>query len=182
MRFLNPDGRGIAAAVAILRAGGVVGFPTETVYGLAAGDAAVPRVYELKGRSETKPLVLMGASAEFPGIPLPEAGAALAARHWPGPLTLVVPDGRGGSIGLRVPDHPVALALLEASGPLWTTSANPSGEPEALTAAEVAERLPRLDAVIDGGPAPGGVASTVVDVTGPEPRVLRAGAIPADRL
>ena len=183
MERLTPDPAGIERAAGLLRAGAVVAFPTDTVYGLgAATPEAVSRVYGLKGREASKPLILMAAGAADLGVRLNAAARTLAERHWPGPLTLVVPDGHRGTVGVRVPAHELMLALLRRTGPLWTTSANRSGEPDCLTADEVAADLPEVDAVLDGGRAPGGVPSTVLDVTGLEPRVLRAGAIPAEAL
>jgi tRNA threonylcarbamoyl adenosine modification protein (Sua5/YciO/YrdC/YwlC family) len=99
-------------------------------------------------------------------------------RWWPGPLTLILHAKGGGTLGVRIPKHKVALDLLRAAGPLLTTSANLHGKDPAMTAEE-AGRLPGLAAVLDGGKAPGGTASTVLDLTGPEPHVLREGAIPA---
>ena len=172
----------LEGAVALLRDGRVIGFPTDTVYGLAATDAGVPRIYELKSRDVNKPLVLMAAGAEtlLGRAAFSAEARSLVDRYWPGPLTLVLPGAAGGTIGVRVPDHPLALELLRLSGPLWTTSANPSGQPEALTAAEVTVRLPGVDGVLDGGRAPGGRASTVVDLTGSQPVILRQGAIELD--
>ena len=167
----------------LLRTGGVLGFPTDTVYGLAARDAGVPRVYSLKGRDPEKPLVLMAASAEelLGRVVVGPGALRLMRRFWPGPLTLVLPAVGGGTVGTRVPDHPVALALLAAAGPLWTTSANRSGQAEALSDREATEALPGLDAVLVGE-APGGLASTVVDLSGSRPVVLREGAVPASAL
>lgn len=179
MEILSPDGAGLDRAAALLAEGAVVGFPTDTVYGLAATDAGVEGIYRLKGRDRAKPLVLMAADAgALAGIVTIDARARrLMDRYWPGPLTLVLPAVSGGTVGVRVPDHALALELLRRTGPLWTTSANPSGEPESQTAAEVAERLPGLTAVVDGGPAAGSPPSTVLDLTGGVPVVLRAGAI-----
>lgn len=159
--------------------GEVLAFPTDTVYGLGATDAGVGRIYELKGRDPQKPLVLMaaGASAIAARATMTPLARDLVARFWPGPLTLVLPAVAGGTVGVRVPDHALARELLSLTGPLWTTSANRSGEPEALTAQEVGQRLPGVGAILDGGPAPGGRASTVVDATGDQPIVLRQGPI-----
>jgi len=173
-----------ARAAQILRDGGVVAFPTDTVYGLAAvTDAAVRRIYELKGRDEGKPLVLMAAEPEAFGdrIRLSPVALRYMRRFWPGPLTLVLAAG-GATVGVRVPAHALALALLRASGPAWTTSANRSGFPDMTTADEVTAELPGVDAVLDGGRAPGGTPSTVLDLTGPRPVVLREGAIPISDL
>ena len=170
----------VARAAALLLAGEVVAFPTDTVYGLAAAtDVAVRRIYELKGRDERKPLVLMAADAEaLEGrVRIGPQALRYMRRFWPGPLTLVLPAG-DGTVGVRVPQHPLAPELLDAAGPLWTTSANRSGYPDTTTADEVATELPDLAAVLDGGRAPGGTPSTVLDLSGPRPAVLREGAIP----
>jgi L-threonylcarbamoyladenylate synthase len=188
VEVLSGDAAGIARAAALLRGGEVVGFPTDTVYGLAvlAGDmAAAERVYEAKGRPRDRPLVLMLPSAAGLGrwAAADARALALARRWWPGPLTLVLPArAGGGTIGVRVPDHALALALLREVGEgLLTTSANRSGEPPALDAAGVAA-LPGVAAVLDGGRSPGGVASTVLDLAGAEPRVLRQGPLNEDLL
>lgn len=171
-------------AAEVLREGKVVAFPTDTVYGLAAAtEAAVRRIYELKGRDAGKPLVLMAAGSQaLEGlVQIGPIAMRYMRRFWPGPLTLVLRSAEG-TTGVRVPDHPLALELLRASGPLWTTSANRSGRAEALTADEVAAELPEVDAVLDGGRAPGGTPSTVLDLSGPRPAVLREGAIPLSEL
>ena len=186
MELLKPSAEGISRAVEVLRGGGVVAFPTDTVYGLAALTSdGVERVYALKGRERGKPLVLMGADWEALSgrVKAGEGALGLIRGFWPGPLTLVLEGQAGGaSVGVRVPDHSVALELLRASGPLWTTSANRSGEADAMSADEVGLRLPGVDAVIDGGRAPGGTPSTVVDASGDAPKILRAGAIAPDQL
>jgi L-threonylcarbamoyladenylate synthase len=181
--LLRPDARGLADAARLLRAGGVIAFPTDTVYGLAAlasDRAAVGRIYELKGRSPSQPLILMVAEAADldTSVVVDERAKGYMARWWPGPLTLVLPAREGAvTIAVRIPDHPVALALLREVGePLATTSANRSGDPPAL-AADDAARLGGLDAVLDGGRAPGGVPSTLLDLTGTEPRTLREGPV-----
>jgi L-threonylcarbamoyladenylate synthase len=170
----------LAAAVAALRAGGVVGFPTDTVYGLAAMPGFEPAVYAVKGRPEAMPLILMVAgpddAADF--VVVDRRARWYMERWWPGPLTLVLPAVTGEqTLGVRIPDHPLALELLRAAGPLFTTSANRHGEPPAMTAAE-AERLPGLAGVLDGGRAPGGEPSTVIALLpGQEMTVIREGAI-----
>jgi L-threonylcarbamoyladenylate synthase len=196
--FLTPDAAGIGRVLELLRAGEVIGFPTDTVYGLAAlasHERAVRRVFEVKGRSLSQPLILMVAEPEqLDGWALVDDRArAYMRRWWPGPLTLVLPavDGVGPpltsatrprTIAVRIPDHPLALALLRAAGePLATTSANRSGEPPALTPLESAW-VEGLAAVLDGGRAPGEVPSTLLDLSGEEPRVLRAGPVPAESL
>jgi L-threonylcarbamoyladenylate synthase len=191
------DADGIKRILQLLRAGEVVGFPTDTVYGLAALGAdyrAVRRVYELKGRSLSQPLVLMvpGAEAAEDWAIVDERARAFMRRWWPGPLTLVLPArpglrpplvaGRPRTIGIRVPDHPAAQALLGAAGEgLATTSANLSGQPPAASALEAAW-VTGVAAVLDAGRSPGGIPSTVLDLSDPEPRVLRQGAIAAGDL
>ncbi|MDJ0522784.1 MAG: L-threonylcarbamoyladenylate synthase [Planctomycetota bacterium] len=185
----------LARAGAILRAGGLVAFPTETVYGIAVAatePAAVERLYELKQRPRSKPMSMMVAGMQpvRERCPeLPEKAVQLMKRFWPGSLTLVVPtqhaDGSdAGLIGFRYPSHPLAQGLVEAAGvPLLVPSANLSGEPPATTADEVLAQFPdQLDLVIDGGPAQKGLASTVVKIEGDELSVLREGAIPQWRI
>jgi tRNA threonylcarbamoyl adenosine modification protein (Sua5/YciO/YrdC/YwlC family) len=182
-------------AGAVLRAGGLVAFPTETVYGIAVAAThpeAVERLYEVKRRPRAKAMSLMVAGMEpvlerCPTIP-PKA-LALMKRFWPGPLTIVLPtvapDGsEGGWIGFRYPDHPLAQGLVRAAGvPLLVPSANISGRPPATSAQEVLRQFPdEIDLVIDGGPTGGGLASTVVQVRGDEVTVLREGAIPEQRI
>jgi L-threonylcarbamoyladenylate synthase len=197
VEILAADPPGLDRLVGFLRGGRVVGFPTDTVYGLAvlASDAgAVRRVFEIKRRPLSLPLILMVAEvAQVPELAeVGERDRAYMDRWWPGPLTLVLRAMRHlgpplikeepATVGVRIPDHPYALALLRAVGaPLATTSANRSGEPEAMTPVEVA-RLGGLAAVLDGGRAPGGVPSTLLDLSGAEPRILREGPIPAEAL
>jgi L-threonylcarbamoyladenylate synthase len=186
----------IAEAVRVLRAGGVVGVPTETVYGVA-GDArnpdAIARIFALKGRPDGRPLpvLLPDVDALIALCPdLPDGARLLAAAFWPGPLTLVVrrPPGLtdaltagGDTLGVRVPRHPVALALLRAfGGGLATPSANRHGEVSATDAASARAAFGGdLGLVLDGGASAVGVESTVVDLTQDPPRVLRAGALSA---
>jgi L-threonylcarbamoyladenylate synthase len=156
----------------------VVAFPTDTVYGLAVLPAFASAVYAVKGRPEEMPLILMVASpSQLEGMVAVDRRARwYMERWWPGPLTLVLPEGPG-TRGVRVPDHPLALDLLRAAGPLLTTSANRHGAPPALTAEEAA-RLPGLAGVLDGGRAPGGEPSTVIALMpGQEMTVIREGAI-----
>jgi L-threonylcarbamoyladenylate synthase len=189
-RVLAADGPGLAAAAAALRAGGVMGFPTDTVYGMAASveiPEAVRAISLLKGRPVSQPLILMVAEigeVDRYALVSPFAGR-IAARHWPGALTLILPAlepafvlGGGPTVGVRIPAHPIALALLRQGGPLATTSANRHGQPEATTAAEVARTFGEgLALVLDSGPCTG-APSTVVDCTGAEPKCLREGRIP----
>jgi L-threonylcarbamoyladenylate synthase len=125
---------------------------------------------------------MVAAESQLEGwVHVDSRSEAFMRSWWPGPLTLILHAIGGGTLGVRIPKHSVALELLRAAGPLLTTSANLHGQDPAMTAEE-ASALAGVDAVIDGGPAPGGVASTVLDLTGPEPHVLRDGAIPAPTL
>jgi L-threonylcarbamoyladenylate synthase len=178
----------------LLRAGELVAFPTDTVYGVGAivwDCAAVAKLYTAKLRSPDKAIpVLLADPADVAlvGRGLSSAALRLAERFWPGPLTLVVPRGErvpvevtagGATVAVRVPDHALTRALIRAAGaPLATTSANLSGQPSPVTAEEVAAQLAdRIALILDGGRCPGGVPSTVVDVTGAELVVLRQGPI-----
>lgn len=182
---LLADPAGIARAAQILRDGGLVAFPTDTVYGVGcrAEDAkALERVFELKRRPPEKRVALLisdPGQATGLGYRFGERATKLAAAFWPGALTLVLP-GTHETQGFRMPDHPVALALLRAAGPLATSSANRSGEPETYDAADVLIAFAGddlLDAVVDGGRVPGGVASSVLDLSVDPPRLLREGPI-----
>jgi L-threonylcarbamoyladenylate synthase len=182
----------LAPLLAALRAGQVVACATETLFGLLAdarSEAAVERVCALKGRDPNQPIaVLLPAASALPEVAseVPERVQRLAARFWPGPLTLLVrarPElpralVKDGKIGVRVPGASPALDLARAFGaPLTATSANLSGQPAARTAAEVHAAFPTGLAAVVPYPAPGGAASSVIDVTGPAPVVLRAGPI-----
>ncbi len=187
--------RDIEKGVSILKKGGVIAFPTDTVYGLGA-DAfncvAVERIYEIKDRSKSQRFPLLIADVKqltALAEPIPELAWFLARRFWPGGVTLVlsrkmsVPAylASGSTIALRVPNHPACLTLLKhLARPLVGTSANISGQPPALTADEVRQRLgERIDFIIDGGKCPGGKESTVLDITREPPVVLRQGIIPS---
>ncbi len=189
----------ISRAAARLRAGGVVAFPTETVYGLGADalrEEAVARVFALKGRPPTNPLivhVLDEAMARSVCSRWPAGAARLARAHWPGPLTIVVPRAEhvprvvtsgGETVAVRCPDHPVALALLEAfGGALVGPSANRSGMVSPTTADHVRESFGEDDALtLDGGACRVGIESTVVSLAGARPVVLRPGAISPEML
>ena len=178
--------------VDVLRHGGLVAFPTDTVYGLASlpfQAEHVERLYAAKGRNSSRAIaVLVGRVADLPKITSEMGNIAkvLAERFWPGPLTLVVPKNPRlpdvlsptATVGVRMPDHPVALALLRAAGPLAVTSANRSGMDNTFTAEEVMAQLSgRIHLVLDGGRVPGCVPSTVVDCTGTALVVLREGPI-----
>ena len=182
--LLPASPNGLARAAQLLAEGEVIAFPTDTVYGLAAmaGDrAACERIYLVKRRRAEKALIAMAPDVEAfsPLVHLTPVARGLARRWWPGPLTLVLPARAGDepTLGVRIPDHPLALALLQAVGsPVATTSANLSGMPPALTAPQAAQ-LDGVAAVLDGGPAPGGMASTVLTLAAEDPEVLRAGPI-----
>jgi L-threonylcarbamoyladenylate synthase len=178
---LKPTRSGLTRAANLLRSGGVIAFPTDTVYGLAAAaddEVARRRIYLIKGRPVGLPLILMAASeSQLEGfVHLDSRAEAIIRSWWPGPLTVILHAKGGGTLGVRIPKHDVALELLRAAGPLMTTSANLHGKDPAMTADEAAT-LNGLAAILDGGKAPGGVASSVLDLTGPEPHVLREGAI-----
>jgi L-threonylcarbamoyladenylate synthase len=194
----DPAPEALAAAVEVLRAGGLVAFPTETFYGLGA-DAldpdAVARVFRAKGRPPDKPLLLLVdslAMAAAVALEIPPRARELIARHWPGPLTLVLrarphlPSALSagtGTIGVRIPGHVVARALVSAAGvPVTAPSANRHGYPSPRTAEDVQRGLgAAVDLLLDGGPTAGGEPSTLVDVTVAPFRVLRAGAVVLDR-
>ena len=189
-----PEAMPIARAAAVLRAGGLVAFPTETVYGLGANalDAgAVAKIFAAKGRPSTNPIIVHvpdAATACTLAADWPAEAGALAARFWPGPLTLVlsrsavVPDivtAGGPTVAIRVPEHPVALALLQAAGmPVAAPSANRSTRLSPTRAEHVVGDLgDRIDLLLDAGSTPGGLESTVLDVTTEPPRLLRPGLI-----
>ncbi len=195
----RPHPSDIARAADCLRRGGLVAFPTETVYGLGAhalDPDAVQKLFHAKGRPANDPLIVH--VAEFADIaPLvtavPDAAATLAARFWPGPLTLVLPRGRAvppgvtaglDTVAVRIPAHPVAHALLAAAGiPIAAPSANLFSRPSPTRAAHVLEDLNgRIDLVVDAGPTDVGVESTVLDLTVSPPLVLRPGAITMEKL
>lgn len=181
----EPDPERIREAAGVLRRGGLVAFPTETVYGLGANledPQTIQELYQVKQRPFEKQVTLHVAGAEEVarrGGVVTELAAGLMRRFWPGPLTLVLPRAGGGTLGFRMPDHPVALALLREAGvPVAAPSANVSGSPPPRTAGEVMRDLAdRIDLVLDAGPAPLGVESTVLDLSGSEPRLLRPGAL-----
>ncbi len=186
-------------AVDSLRAGGLVAFPTDTVYGLGAlvsNEASIARIYVAKERPPEKAIPILLSSVEQAQLLLgtwPASMEALARYFWPGPLTLVVPCGDrvpdfitsgSGTVALRVPNHPVTLQMLTLLGqPLAVTSANRSGSASPLTAQEVLDQLAgRIDVVVDGGQCPGGVPSTVLSLATEPPQLLRAGPIDASAL
>jgi L-threonylcarbamoyladenylate synthase len=184
----------IEKGIEIIRKGGVVAFPTDTVYGLGAGayiEPAIERVYQVKQRPHEMALPLLIATVaqvHEVALDVPAYGWRLIKEFFPGGLTLVVFRGRavkdivtggGDTVAIRMPDHPVPIALIRGSGmPIVGTSANLSGQPNPMTAAGVREQIgSKVDLIIEGGPTPLGTESTVVDVTGEYPVVLRVGAI-----
>lgn len=189
---------GLEAAVLAIRAGQLVVLPTDTVYGVAADAFEAPAVAALlaaKGRGrEAPPPVLISAAGTIDALTLEPSSwtRALVEEYWPGPLTVVCRQQPSltwdlgetkGTVAVRMPDHQVALDLLSRSGPLAVSSANLTGRPAAVTAAEAADMLGESVAVIiDAGQAPGGVASTILDCTGANPYLLREGALPASRI
>ncbi len=194
--MLTPElTRRVEEAAAVLRSGGLVAYPTETFYGLGALASCAPALARLaaaKLRPEGKPLPLLAATPEAAfalASAVPPLALRLAGRFWPGPLTLVLPAAAGlareitaglGTVGVRVPGSEVARELSRlAGGPLISTSANLSGGPPPARAADLAPALrARLDGILDAGPTPGGLPSTLVDVSGSALRLVRAGAVP----
>lgn len=187
----------IIRALEILQRGGLVAFPTDTVYGvgaLAFDGEAIKSIYTAKDRPVEKAIaVLLGGSENLGKVTpkIPPIAAKLAHRWWPGPLTLIVPKhpllpevvSDLPTVGVRVPDHPVARELLRAAGPMAVSSANISGQDNPKTADDVMRQLGgRIHLILDGGATPGGVPSTVVDCTGVEPVILREGPITLDEL
>ena len=198
-RIVADDPAGRAIAIDVLRGGGIVALPTDTVYGIAVAldtPDGIERLFRVKRRPPEKGIVLLlddAAQAGRLGV-MTAAATALGAACWPGGLTVVVPQradvrlpealaARTPTIGLRVPDHDAPRAIARELGPLPVTSANLSGHPEARDADEIDALLgDAIDLVLDGGPAHGGPASTVIDCSGERPRAIREGAIPLARL
>jgi L-threonylcarbamoyladenylate synthase len=188
---LPPTVEGLATAAGLLRGGAVLAFPTDTVYGVGVAAARADRLealFALKRRPLDRRIPMLVAGLEqADGWSVDERAAALAERFWPGALTLVLPSSSGGETqAFRAPDHAVALALIASSGPILATSANISDQPDTLGADEVliafATQQDELAAVVDGGPVPGGRASTVLDLSVDPPRILREGPISAEEL
>lgn len=194
----NPEEALIAEAVRVLKSGGLVAFPTETVYGLGAdglNSKAVKDIYRAKGRPSDNPLILHLSSPDEADLyALPDERAYKVMRHfWPGPLTIVLPartivpeETRGGldTVALRMPDHPVALSLIERAGfPLAAPSANSSGRPSPTDAeAVLADLGGRIDMLLDSGPVQVGLESTVLDLSSEKPTLLRPGGMPKEEL
>ncbi len=199
LKIHPPDLGLLDRAITLIAGGKIVAFPTDTVYGLGADPfnlAAVTEVFRVKGRPYNRPVPLLVSSLDQ-AIELtfdpPSLFFDLAGKYWPGPLTLVVPasrliplkvTGNTGNVGLRWPQAPLALSLISASGrPLTGTSANLADHPACKTAAEVEEQIGGLvPLILDGGASGGDLASTVVDLTGGRPKILRPGPIPEEEL
>jgi L-threonylcarbamoyladenylate synthase len=182
----------IPRALAVLHEGGLVAFPTDTVYGvgaLAFDGTAIQAIYAAKDRPVEKAIpVLIGGIEELEkvAVAVPEVARRFASRFWPGPLTILVPKradlpeviSATATVGVRVPDHKTARTLLRAAGPMAVTSANISGAQSPVTAEQVYEQLGgRIPLIIDGGRTPGGVPSTLVDCTDPKLKILREGPV-----
>jgi len=187
----------IQVALNILKSGGLIAFPTDTVYGvgsLAFNGKAVESIYAAKDRPVEKAIpILIGDTDDLTKVAssVPDMAKKFSARFWPGPLTLIVPKlptlpeavSATDTVAVRVPNHQVARTLLRAAGPMAVTSANISGKPSPSTADEVSAQLgSRIALIIDGGRTPGGVPSTLVDCTGTKPVILRDGPISLQEL
>jgi L-threonylcarbamoyladenylate synthase len=194
--ILSADADSITRAAVVLRNGGLVAFPTETVYGLGANALdpdAVARIFAAKGRPASNPVIVhVAAATEVQQVVAewPPIAEELAKQFWPGPLTMVLPKRKevpdivtagGATVAVRVPGHPVAMALLQAAGvPIAAPSANRSSRLSPTCSQHVANDLGgRIDLILDGGPTSGGIESTVIDLTGPVPRLLRPGLLQA---
>lgn len=195
--LLAGDPHALDRALEVLQAGGLVAFPTDTVYGvgsLAFDAQGIDQLYRVKERQHTKAIpILLSRPEQLSQVSgdINITVERLSKRFWPGPLTLVLPRStqlpanisQYTTIGVRIPDHPVALALIDRAGPLAVTSANLSGERNSRTAQEVFEQLAgRIALILDGGKTPGGAPSTVVDCTTPQLRILRSGPISKQEL
>lgn len=191
----SPDA--IQRALDVLNNGGLVAFPTDTVYGLGAlafDGKAIESIYFAKDRPIEKAIPVLIAEAEDMdkvGMDIPDIARRIAARFFPGPLTCIIPKqptlpeavSSTSTLGVRVPDHDVSRALLRAAGPMAVTSANISGQPSPSTAEDVFSQLNgRIPLIIDGGKTPGGIPSTVVDCTDNEIKILRQGPISLEEI
>lgn len=184
-------------ALLVIQGGGLVAFPTDTVYGLAAdlhSQAAIDRIYQAKGRDMAKAIpVLIGSKDQINQVAslIPESARKLAEKFWPGGLTLIVPRqpdlpenlSSGTTVAIRLPDYEPVLTVLKHCGPLAVTSANLSGQSNPLSADDVLSQLDtRIDLILDGGPVTGGVPSTIVDCSVEPPVIIRHGAIPDEEI
>ncbi|PKN97390.1 MAG: threonylcarbamoyl-AMP synthase [Chloroflexi bacterium HGW-Chloroflexi-5] len=191
----NPES--ISSALSLIRDGEIVAFPTDTVYGLGADPfqaTGIIKLFEAKGRDSNKAIAILIGSIEQASLVtdhMPDMAIRLCEVFWPGMLTVIVPRkntlpeliSNVDRIGIRMPNHPVALEMLRTYGPLATTSANLSGKPDAITAKDVFDQLAnRVPLILDGGKCQGGVPSTVIDCSGSEPVILREGPVSIERL
>jgi L-threonylcarbamoyladenylate synthase len=191
------DPNAIPRALEVLSQGGLIAFPTDTVYGVAArinDPQGIDRLYEAKARSASKAIAVLIADVDQLDLLTPDLtppARQLAERFWPGALTLVVPKHPDlpanlsplPTVGVRMPNHDFARALMRAAGPLATTSANISGDENSLTAQQVLDQLEgRIEFLLDGGIVPGGVPSTVIDCTQDPPQILRQGPLSAEEI
>ena len=193
------DNTAITKAAAILRQGGLLGIPTETVYGLGANaldETAVLHIFEAKGRPQDNPLILHVPGADWLELychDIPPVAYTLAERFWPGPLTMILPrrdivplrtTGGLETVGVRCPDHPMTLAIIREAGiPVAAPSGNTSGRPSPTTAQHMLEDMDgKIDGIVDGGPCSVGVESTIIDLTVTPPRLLRPGGLPLESL
>lgn len=194
-----PSSATLSRAAEILRSGGILAYPTETFYGLgaaASSPAAVEKIFEIKGRHQQNPIpLIIGDTSMLACLveDIPEKARLLMEKFWPGPLTLVFRasatvnpalTGGTGKIGIRLSSHPLARALSrEIAGAITATSANLTGASECVSAQEVISSLEdRVQAVVDGGPTPGGKGSTVIDISSSPPRIFRYGTVPAEAI
>lgn len=186
------DPEAIPKAKEVIKTGGTIAFPTDTIYGLAVdlfNPEAIKSIYKIKERSILKPIpILIGDIQQLDSLVLNVSDRipTIANAFWPGPLTLILPKGPAipkelspyPTIGVRMPDHKFTMSLLKSTGPLATTSANISGDENPRTCQDVLDQLDnRIDLILDGGPTPGSMASTVLDTTGETYQILREGPI-----
>lgn len=191
----NPES--ISSALSLFRDGDIVAFPTDTVYGLGADPfqaSGIIKLFEAKGRDSNKAIAILVGSVEQALLVtdhMTEMAMRLCEAFWPGGLTVIVPRkntlpeliSNTDRIGIRMPNHPVALEMLRTFGPLATTSANLSGKPDAVSAKDVFDQLcNRVPLILDGGKCPGGVPSTVIDCSGTEPIILRTGPVTSEQI
>ena len=191
----NPES--ISSALSLFRDGEIVAFPTDTVYGLGTDPfqaSGIIKLFEAKGRDSNKAIAILIGSVEQASLVtdhMTDMAIRLCAAFWPGGLTVIVPRkttlpeliSNTDRIGIRMPNHPVALEMLKTFGPLATTSANLSGKPDAVTAKDVYDQLSnRIPLILDGGKCQGGVPSTVIDCSGSEPILLREGPISIEQI
>ena len=197
--FTQPTKENIEAAAAIIRSGGLLGIPTETVYGLGAdalNEEAVLHIFEAKGRPQDNPLIIHVPDADWLSRyceSVPESAYRLAEEFWPGPLTMILPrkpvvplrtTGGLETVGVRCPDHPVTLAIIRAADvPIAAPSGNTSGRPSPTCLSDMREDMDgKIEGVFDGGPCAVGVESTIIDLTCTPPRLLRPGGLPLEEL